>query len=117
MVTQVGRRSGSSPEKASREARARSPVVTTRSTPSRKREASWLARLRVDPTVRITREGVRSAFRAEIAEGSADRVNLLMREKYGRSDELMMALRDPSDVTAIRLVPLTQAQGWSEQYP
>jgi len=80
-------------------------------------EASWLARLRAEPRVQITREGVRTSFRAEIAEGSADRVNFLMREKYGRSDELMMALRDPSEVTAIRLVPLTQAQGWSEQYP
>jgi len=80
-------------------------------------DVGWLDRLRSHPDIHITRDGVRSAFRAEIADAALDRVNHWMREKYGRSDELMTAFRDPAEATAIRLIPVVRDRSWSEQYP
>ena len=80
-------------------------------------EATWFQRLRARPEIHVTRDGVRAAFRAEVAPGALPRVNVWMREKYGRSDELIAFVRDPADATAIRLVPNSRGRSWGEQYP
>lgn len=68
---------------------------------------AWLAHLRDDPDVELLRSGGRSAHRAvplETAE-ARDRVNALMAEKYGTSDDLVRLVGDTSRSVPIRLDP------------
>ncbi len=69
--------------------------------------SSWLARLRNDPDVELARAGERTAYRAVPVEttGARDRVNALMAEKYGTSDDLVAWFGDMSDSVPIRLDP------------
>lgn len=66
-------------------------------------ESDWLFRIRANPEVFVTREGVRSAYRARVIDGLVQRVNDEMRVKYGAADRLIATLHDPENVVAIRL--------------
>ncbi|MCR9097655.1 MAG: nitroreductase family deazaflavin-dependent oxidoreductase [bacterium] len=80
-------------------------------------EALWYARLRANPDVQLVRDGRRVPCRALIVDGFDDQVDEAMREKYGRADELIAWVRDPSEFVAIRLDPVRAADRWSEHYP
>ncbi len=66
-------------------------------------ESAWLQRLQVHPEVFLIRNGERKPYVAEVAEFESERVNYLMRGKYGYSDQLISLLHDPDEVVAIRL--------------
>jgi len=66
-------------------------------------EAGWVQRLRETPTVVITRAGVRQGYRAVIVNDFSDRINEVMREKYGLADQLISTIHEPDEVLAIRL--------------
>lgn len=66
--------------------------------------AAWLQRLRRDPQVFVTRNGTRQAYRAEIVEDFADRINDAMRDKYGWADEVIAMIHDSDEVVAIRIL-------------
>ena len=66
-------------------------------------ESTWLQRLKVHPEVFLTRGGERKPYVAEVVEFESERVNYLMREKYGVADQLVSLLHDPDEVVAIRL--------------
>jgi hypothetical protein len=68
--------------------------------------ASWYARLAARPEVEVTRAGVAGRYRAVPAPGARDRVNALMREKYGLADRWIGFWFDRSDAIPIRLEPL-----------
>jgi len=68
----------------------------------------WLARLRANSEVAVTRAGERREYRAVPLDDAAarDRVNALTLEKYGLAEEILRALMmDPAGVTPIRLEP------------
>jgi hypothetical protein len=69
--------------------------------------SGWLARIRSDPHVLVTRQGARQAYRAvPVADPAAvDRVNHLMRVKYGAADRFVSMLRDGSKSVPVRLDP------------
>jgi hypothetical protein len=71
-------------------------------------QAPWLARLRVDPAVALTRGGERREYRAVPVEDAATRqvINALELQKYGwRESVLRVAGMDPAGATPIRLEP------------
>jgi hypothetical protein len=70
--------------------------------------ASWLARLRANPDVAVTRGGQRGEFRAVIVTDPAtrDAINALTLEKYGWRERILRAvMMDPAGVQPIRLEP------------
>ncbi|MEZ4332947.1 MAG: hypothetical protein R3F35_14390 [Myxococcota bacterium] len=66
-------------------------------------DATWLKRIELNPDVFLVRAGERTAYRAEIADWDTDRINYVMREKYGYADQLISLIHDPEAVVAIRL--------------
>lgn len=71
-------------------------------------KSPWLARLRADPQVAVTRAGERREYRALPIEDAAtrDRINALTLEKYGTAEQILRAvMMDPTGVTPIRLEP------------
>ena len=67
-------------------------------------DATWLQRLVETPQVVLVRDGETKSYRAEIDPSELDRVNDMMREKYGWADEVVSLLHDPDSVVAVRLV-------------
>lgn len=68
----------------------------------------WLARLRTNPEVAVTRAGERRAYRAMPVDDAAtrERVNALTLDKYGAAERLLRAATlDPARTTAVRLEP------------
>jgi len=67
----------------------------------------WLARLRANPDVAVTRRGERRDYRAVPVEDAQarERINALTLEKYGWRERTLRAGMDPSGVTPIRLEP------------
>ena len=68
----------------------------------------WLARLRANPEVAVTRAGVRREYRAVPSDDPAlrDRINALTLEKYGFAEQALRAtMVDPAGTTPIRLEP------------
>ena len=73
-----------------------------------KAQAPWLARLRANPEVVLTRGGERRAYRAVPVDDVATReaINALELQKYGwRESMLRVAGLDPAGATPIRLEP------------
>ena len=71
-------------------------------------QAPWLARLRANPEVAVTRAGQRRPYRAVVVEDAEtrERINALELEKYGwREEVLRVAGMHPADTTPIRLEP------------
>jgi hypothetical protein len=66
-------------------------------------DAAWLQRLRMNPEVNVTRDGLRQGYRAVVIDDFARRLNEAMREKYGIADRIVSTLHDPDEVVAIRL--------------
>jgi hypothetical protein len=66
-------------------------------------DSEWVARLRAEPEVFLTRADERTTYRAKIIDGLVDRVSLAMREKYGAADRLVSTVHDSERVLAIRL--------------
>ncbi len=67
-------------------------------------EAGWLLRMQQDPEIVLIRDGERAKFFAEIDEYESERINYMMREKYGLADQLISLIHDPEAVVAVRLV-------------
>jgi F420H(2)-dependent quinone reductase len=67
----------------------------------------WLARLRANPDVAVTRRGERREYRAVPVEDAQarERINALTLEKYGWRERTLRAGMDTSGVTPIRLEP------------
>jgi general stress protein 26 len=67
----------------------------------------WLARLRANPEVTVTRGGESRAYLAVLVEDEATReqINALELEKYGLSEKLLRLMIDTSHTTPIRLDP------------
>ena len=71
-------------------------------------KSPWLARLRVNPEVAVTRGGERRAYRAVPVEDDATRarINTLVLEKYGWRESTLRAFgMGPAGTTPIRLEP------------
>ena len=73
-------------------------------------DAGWVGRLVANPDVRAERAGAQADYRAvpDRNDAARDRVNALMREKYGLADRfiaLMLGDPDREDSLAIRLAP------------
>jgi hypothetical protein len=71
-------------------------------------QAPWLARLRTNPEVAVTRGGERREYRAVPVADAATReqINTLELQKYGwRESVLRVAGMDPAGATPIRLEP------------
>lgn len=66
-------------------------------------ESTWLKRLQVDSEVFLIRAGERKPYVAEVSEFDGERINYMMREKYGYADQLISLIHDPEAVVAIRL--------------
>jgi len=66
-------------------------------------ESAWLQRLSTMSDVVLIRGGERLPYVAEISPDEVDRVNELMREKYGLADVVVGTLHDPAAVVAVRL--------------
>ena len=66
-------------------------------------DSTWLQRLQVEPEVYLIRDGERKPYVAEVVEYESERVNYLMREKYGYADQIVSLIHDPDAVVAIRL--------------
>jgi hypothetical protein len=76
--------------------------------------AAWLARLRANPEVVVTRAGRRQELRAVVVEDAAtrDAVNRLTLEKYGWRERVLRAvMMDPAGVQPIRLESRSRAPG------
>ena len=72
--------------------------------------APWLARLRANPEVVVTRQGERRAYRAVVVDDAEtrERINALELQKYGwREEVLRIGGMDPAAATPIRLEPTT----------
>jgi len=71
-------------------------------------KAPWLARLRANPEVAVTRAGQRRTYRAVVVDEAEtrERINALELEKYGwRESVLRVVAMDPAGATPIRLEP------------
>ncbi|MEZ5557965.1 MAG: hypothetical protein R3E86_05385 [Pseudomonadales bacterium] len=72
-------------------------------------QSQWLARLRANDVVSVTRNGVTRQYRAEPQEDTTTRatINDLVMEKYGLAERFLRALMlDPEVAVPIRLVPM-----------
>jgi hypothetical protein len=65
----------------------------------------WLARIRANPHVLLERSGARKRYRAVPDPAARDRIQALMREKYGLADRYIAMLRDGSRSIPVRLEP------------
>jgi hypothetical protein len=68
----------------------------------------WLARVRTNPEVAVTRHGERRPYRAVVVDDPATRgrVNALVLEKYGWRESVLRAMgMGPEGTTPIRLDP------------
>ena len=76
-------------------------------------DVKWLERLRVDPRVRLERDGVEATYRALPLSDDAirDRVHRAMSEKYGFADVTWNWMTDRADAVAIRLDPSKGEEG------
>ena len=72
-------------------------------------ESRWLARVRLDPRVQLTRGDEARPYRAVIVDeaGQRERINELMDEKYGVSNSLVSLFADHDVSVPIRLEPAT----------
>jgi len=71
-------------------------------------KAAWLARLRAEPEITVTRGGEAKPYRAILVDDAAtrDAVNQLTLEKYGWRERVLRAvMTDPAHVQPIRLEP------------
>jgi hypothetical protein len=70
-------------------------------------ESPWLARLRANPEVAVTRAGERREWRAVPVGDAAtrERINALTLEKYGWRERVLRLGMDPAGTTPIRLEP------------
>jgi hypothetical protein len=71
-------------------------------------ENPWLARVRANPEVTVTRDGERRSYLAVPVEDAEtrERINALELEKYGwREQVLRIGGMDPAGTTPIRLEP------------
>jgi hypothetical protein len=71
-------------------------------------EAPWLLRLRAQPEVLVTREGVQQPYRAVPVEEQAtrERINALVLQKYGWRESTLRAFgMDPAGAIPMRLEP------------
>ena len=82
-------------------------------------EVSWLARLRMQPTVLLARAGSVRPYRAvpDDASATVEKINRAMAEKYGLADTLWGHLNDRSRAIAIRLERLDSAENAPENSP
>jgi hypothetical protein len=74
-------------------------------------DAQWLARVRAEPEVVVTRRGQQVAYRA-IPEADGEirqHVNAAMREKYGVNDRFWSRVSDTERMVPIRLLPSASA--------
>jgi F420H(2)-dependent quinone reductase len=69
--------------------------------------STWLERLRRQPQVELERGGRVGDYEAVLMPGQRDRINRLMREKYGWADWLIGLGRDASRTLPVRLDPVT----------
>lgn len=67
--------------------------------------ATWVRRIEINPSVRLTRADTRTAYLAQLSPRDVDRVNARMREKYGWADQLISLIHDDAAVMPIRLAP------------
>jgi hypothetical protein len=68
----------------------------------------WLARLRANPEVAVTRDQERRAWRAVVVDDpvTRERINALVLEKYGWRESVLRAMgMGPDGTTPIRLDP------------
>jgi hypothetical protein len=67
----------------------------------------WLARVRANPDVTLTRGGERRSYRAVPVEDAAarDRINALTLEKYGWREQALRLGMETAGTTPIRLEP------------
>jgi hypothetical protein len=66
----------------------------------------WLARLRANPEVAVTRKGERREYRAVVVDDATtrERINALVLEKYGWRESVLRAIgMGPDGTTPIRL--------------
>lgn len=70
-------------------------------------DSAWLARLQASPRVELERADRRSAYRASVEAGMADRINALMAQKYGwRDDVIAVLVGGREDAVAVSLTPV-----------
>jgi hypothetical protein len=74
--------------------------------------SSWLARIRLDPKVEVTRAGETVAYRAEIVLDRRDRINRKMADAYGWADTLIGAMRESESTQPVRLI---RAEHWGHR--
>lgn len=67
-------------------------------------ESSWLARLRANPEVKVTRDGETLIYQAEVVEDFSAPLNAAMFEKYGRAEQLISTIHEDEEVVAVRLL-------------
>lgn len=68
-------------------------------------KASWYERIVVKPEVELVRKGETGRYTAVPVEGSRERINALMAERYGWADRLIGLMRSRDGAVAIRLDP------------
>jgi hypothetical protein len=68
-------------------------------------QSSWLLNIQQNPAVTVTRGETTAPYTAVPDVASRDRVNELMRDKYGWADMYIDALFGREDATPIRLDP------------
>ena len=68
-------------------------------------QSSWLINIQQDPAVTVTRGEDTAQYTAVPDVASRDRINGLMRDKYGWADRYIDALFGREDATPIRLDP------------
>lgn len=67
--------------------------------------SSWYERILVKPEVELVRNGQTGRYTAVQVEGSRERINALMAERYGWADRLIGLVRSRDGAVAIRLDP------------
>jgi len=68
-------------------------------------KAGWYERIQVKPEVELVRGGETRRYTAVPVEGSRERINALMAERYGWADRLIGLVRSRDQAVAIRLDP------------
>jgi len=67
--------------------------------------SEWLGRLREEPRVKLTRDGVEKQYDAVVEPREVATINALMAEKYGWADWLISLSRDAAEAVPVRLDP------------
>jgi hypothetical protein len=68
-------------------------------------QSAWLIHIQQNPAVTVTRDGQTATYTAVPDVASRDRINDLMRAKYGWADSYIGMLFGRDDATPIRLDP------------